>query len=165
MISCQAFRSTIQPGSDDANLLEHLRSCDACLDYALSVDPDFFFRAAGGGDMVPPGGIDNFVSDVMAQVRLVQTESSTMRSMPVSWYFRTAAAALLVVTAMAGVFRYSNGEATQPPTVIAHVVPRTTKAVVETYETKDATIVEVPAASASDPKIVMIYDESLPADL
>ena len=50
MISCQTFRATVRPGSDDVNVLEHVRSCDACLDYALTIDPDFFFRAMGGGD-------------------------------------------------------------------------------------------------------------------
>ena len=45
MISCQAFRSTVRPGSDDANVLQHLRSCDSCLEYAVQVDPDYFFRS------------------------------------------------------------------------------------------------------------------------
>ena len=44
MISCQTFRTKLHPGNDDAELLEHLRSCDACLEHAVSVDPDNFFR-------------------------------------------------------------------------------------------------------------------------
>jgi hypothetical protein len=174
MISCATFRATVRPGSDDASVLEHLRSCDACLDHALSIDPDFFFRANGGGELVPPGGVDNFVNDVMAQVRSRQTESTTgaMRR-SLNWYLRTAAAVLLVVTGATGVLRYTNaggqpGGGQPPPAVVfaeAPSIPTTTKQIVETYESKDATIVEVPAAKAGDAKVVMIYDESLPADL
>jgi hypothetical protein len=172
LISCATFRATVRPGSDDASVLEHLRSCDACLDYALSIDPDFFFRANGGGELVPPGGVDNFVNDVMAQVRSRQTESTTgaMRR-SLNWYLRTAAAVLLVVTGATGILRYTSGGGQPSPTVrIAAAnptlsIPTTTKQIVETYESKDATIVEVPAAKAGDAKVVMIYDESLPADL
>ena len=56
----------------------------------------------------------------------------------------------------------------QPPAAVLvaeHVSPTTTKQIVETYESKDATIVEVPAAKAGDARVVMIYDETLPADL
>jgi hypothetical protein len=42
----------------------------------------------------------------------------------------------------------------------------TTKPVVETYESDSATIVEMPSEGAADDvKIVMIFDENLPADL
>jgi len=40
-----------------------------------------------------------------------------------------------------------------------------TKPVVETYESKNATIVEVPSEAKDDVQVVMIFDESLPADL
>ena len=44
--------------------------------------------------------------------------------------------------------------------------PLATKPVVETYQSNNATIVEVPSGEASDDvKIVMIFDENLPADL
>ena len=76
MISCQIFRNTLEPGTRDAEVLEHLRHCDACLDFALQVDPDNFFRVLGGEEMVPPGGVDAFVGDVMTQVRGRQTETA-----------------------------------------------------------------------------------------
>jgi hypothetical protein len=41
----------------------------------------------------------------------------------------------------------------------------TTKPIVETYESDRATILEVPTDSNDDVKIVMIFDENLPADL
>jgi len=40
-----------------------------------------------------------------------------------------------------------------------------TKPVVETYESQSATIMEVPNEQNDDVKIVMIFDENLPADL
>lgn len=170
MISCQTFRATVRPGSDDANVLEHLRSCDACLDHALAVDPDFFFRSMGGSDMVPPGGVDNFVSDVMAQVRVRGAESSAAPRVPINRYLRAAAAVLFVVAGTLGVYRYEQRVTPQPAAVIATSPARTskptaTKAIIETYQSQNATIVEIPPASANDAKVVMIYDSSLPADL
>ena len=32
MISCQTYRASLSAGTQDAALLEHLRTCDACLD-------------------------------------------------------------------------------------------------------------------------------------
>ena len=40
-----------------------------------------------------------------------------------------------------------------------------TKPIIETYDSENATIVEVPSEEADDVKIVMIFDENLPADL
>lgn len=169
MISCQTFRTTVRPGTTDVDVLEHLRSCDACLDYAVTVDPDFFFRSIGGSEMVPPGGIDNFVSDVMSQVRLRGAETSAMPRLPINRYLRAAAAVLFVIAGTLGVYRYEH-RALPPPAhteVALAAVPHATatKAVIETYQSENATIVEIPTASANDAKVVMIYDSSLPADL
>jgi len=64
MITCTKFRASFEPETENPETLEHIRACDACLDYAVSVDPDIMFRAIGGAEMVPPGGVDAFVSDV-----------------------------------------------------------------------------------------------------
>src|SRR5207244_9831783 len=96
MITCQAFRSRLEPGTTDVEVLEHLRSCDACLDHAMAIDPDNFFRAIGGGDMEPPGGVDAFASGVMAQIRLRQTEGSVGRRLLISPKRLAAAAAIIV---------------------------------------------------------------------
>lgn len=169
MISCQTFRTTVRPGTTDTDVLEHLRSCDACLDYAVTVDPDFFFRSIGGSDMVPPGGIDNFVSDVMSQVRLRSAETSAMPRLPINRYLRAAAAVLFVIAGTLGVYRYEHRAlpaAAHTEVALAAVHHATaTKAVIETYQSENATIVEIPTASANDAKVVMIYDSSLPADL
>src|SRR5512138_1934823 len=70
MMTCREFRDQFAPASSDARVLEHVRSCDACLDFAAQIDPDIMFRAIGGAEMVPPGGVDAFVDDVMRQVRV-----------------------------------------------------------------------------------------------
>jgi hypothetical protein len=51
---------------------------------------------------------------------------------------------------------------------VSPVTPKflTTKPIVESYESESATIVEVPTDEVGDDvKIVMIFDENLPADL
>jgi hypothetical protein len=165
MISCQVFRSRLQPGSTDAEVLEHLRNCDACLDHAMAIDPDNFFRAIGGEQMEPEGGVDAFASGVMAQIRLRQTEGSVGRRMLVAP--RRLAAAAAIVAAIGISYFASQTFQSVPPVrdTIVRPVQFATKPVVETYDSKDATIVEVPTEGKNDPQVVMIFDESLPADL
>jgi hypothetical protein len=45
-----------------------------------------------------------------------------------------------------------------------HPIASATKSFVETYSSHDATIVEMPN-DGSDTKVVMIFDDKLPADL
>jgi hypothetical protein len=170
MTSCTTFRATLRPGTDDAELLAHLRTCDACLDFALGVDPDLFFRAAGGSDMIPPGGVDAFVGDVMAQIRSRETETAVdTRRTP--WWQRAAIAAMLA----SGIAAASLFVAHERPRVSAPIAslstqhpalstPASAKAVIESYDSKNATIVEVPS-DAKDVQVVMIFDDAVPADL
>lgn len=170
MISCQAFRANLQPGTHDAKLLEHLRACDPCLNFGLEVDPDLFFRAIGGEELVPPGGVDAFAGDVMAQVRSRQTESAAEPARTFSNVRRLAIAATVAAAAVTGLM-VSNHQPVDRPVAIAQHAARSTqhstvtKPVVETYESKSATIVEVPSEAKDDVQVVMIFDESLPADL
>jgi hypothetical protein len=166
MISCQTFRARLQPGTSDAGVLEHLRHCDACLDHAMAVDPDNFFRAIGGEEVEPPGGVDAFASDVMSHIRSRRTEGWVARRgmfMP-----RRLAAAAAIVAAV-GISFYASQTSFQsvppPRSVAVRPVQLATKPVVETYDSKEATIVEVPTEGKDDPQVVMIFDESLPADL
>ena len=83
---------------------------------------------------------------------------------------RLAAAAVIVLAIGAGVVYEKNvgrapnvGRALSPSSAVEHVLA--TKPVVETYDSKNATIVEVPREAKNDPQVVMIFDESLPADL
>lgn len=165
MISCHTFRATLKPADNSPEILEHLRTCDLCLDYAVSVDGDNLFRSIGGNDLVPPGGIDNFAADVMAQIHLRQAEGSVARRFLVAPK-RLAAAAAIVVAIGAGYLAWEQSDRTAPVAVHAAAQRKqlATKPIVETYESRNATIVEVPNET-NDVKVVMIFDESLPADL
>ena len=172
MIGCETFVASFAPGTDDARLLEHLRSCDRCLDFAAHTDPDVMFRAIGG-DAVPPGGVALFVDEVMQQVRVRDAESTATRRV-VSWPRRLAVAATLAA-GISGALLFRGIEAPSPvetsPVAIARgispVTPAklTTKPVVETYESDNATIVEMPSSPGDDVQLVMIFDENLPVDL
>ena len=167
-MTCSAFRATLGPGSGDPAQLEHLRHCDACLDFAAGVDPDFLFRAIGGEELVPPGGIDAFAADVMRQVQIRQREQTLVPHRVVSWPQRLAIAATIAagITGGALVWNREHRVTTVPVHSARAVRPVTlaTKPVVETYSSQNATIVEVPADS-SDTQVVMVFDEKLPADL
>ena len=135
----------------------------------MSVDPDNFFRAIGGEELEPPGGIDAFTADVMAQVRLREAEGSVARRVLVAPR-RLAAAAAVVVAIGAGWVAYENRQNVGP--ALSRSAPAesrryvlTTKPVVETYQSQNATIVEVPSEGKNDVQVVMIFDDSLPADL
>jgi hypothetical protein len=177
MINCESFRSRFVADTEDVLVLEHLRACDRCLDFAVQTDPDVMFRALGGGEMIPPGGVDAFVVDVMQQVRVRAAESTIAARHVIRWPRRFAVAATLAA-GISGAVLYNqlNGIA---PTLMTHTalpavthviapaaIQLATKPVVETYESDKATIVEMPSEGAADDvKIVMIFDENLPADL
>lgn len=174
MITCQTFQANLRPDESDPELLAHLRACDSCLDHAVAVDPDNFFRLLGGEDMVPPGGVDAFASDVMAQIRLREAETSLEARHLLSWPRRLAVAATLTVGVTASVIGWRMQHLAPAPGVkttatVAQAKPMarnlTTKPVIETYQSQNATIVEVPSASANDANVVMIFDDKLPADL
>lgn len=173
-MTCNEFRAAFEAGSQDAAALEHLRACDACLDHAAHLDPDVMFRAIGGAEMIPPGGVDAFAADVMRAVRLRTQEGQLVPRNVLSWPRRMAIAATMMIGVSGLTMLYQtrhtgSGQAVVHPTVAAafqkKTVPTTTKPVVETYSSSDATIVEVPNGGSSDVQVVMIFDESLPADL
>ncbi len=176
MISCESFRKRfgVADAADDAALLEHLRACDRCLDHAARIDPDVMFRALGGDTLLPPGGLDAFVGDVMQQVRVRETETRLESRKVVSWPRRLAVAATLAA-GISGALLFSRGttpapQISNPVAASRALVPvtaqkLTTKPIVESYESDNATIVEVPSEASDDVQIVMIFDENLPADL
>lgn len=56
--------------------------------------------------------------------------------------------------------------AASPAVVVAQAQPPVVdRPVIEQYDSAGATIVEVPAQNSSEIRLVMIFDESLPADL
>jgi hypothetical protein len=168
-MDCTRFRSSFAPATESPELLEHLRTCDGCLDFAIQADPDVMFRALGGEDLLPPGGLDAFVTEVMSEVRVRGAETIVERSEP-AWYRRLAVAAALTVAVSAGslfVLEQSRPVMPMPVTraVLQPAAPTMNRPVIETYESQNATIVEVPTEGAGDVKVVMIFDETLPADL
>jgi hypothetical protein len=169
MISCRDFRAGFTAATADPKLLEHVRGCDLCLDHAAAIDPDIVFRAIGGGELVPPGGVDAFVDDVMRQVRVRSAANVVNVRSRFSWRKLSAAAAIAAsVTGAALVYHYERGTRVIRPAVSvrpAVAANLTTKPVVETYESENATIVELPAGEPGGAQVVMIFDESLPSDL
>ena len=176
MITCESFRARFAENTEDAALLAHLRTCDRCLDHAAGIDPDVMFRALGGEEMIPPGGVDSFVNGVMQQVRVRAAETTTIAHKTVSWPRRLAVAATVAAGITGAALFYQSAPTgvavPQPVAIDAALRPKAarpnfaTKPVVETYESENATIVEVPNEDANDDvKIVMIFDENLPADL
>jgi hypothetical protein len=173
MISCDSFRERFHAGTEDGVLLDHLRGCDRCLDFAVGVDSDVLFRSLGG-ELVPPGGVDAFVDDVMRQVSVRQTEN-TMRPLNViSWPRRLAIAATLAagIAAATLVYRMEAPTLSTPLPHAAITAPAATpssdlatKPVVETYQSETATIFEVPSDETDNVRIVMIFDDALPVDL
>lgn len=171
MIGCDSFRTRFHAATEDPALLAHIRTCDRCLDFAANVDPDVMFRALGGAEMIPPGGVDAFVDDVMRQVRVRGAEVAIETPQAMSWSRRLAVAATVAITVTGATMLYRYEKTAAPAQIAKIAAPAktrilTTKPVVETYEADNATIVEVPSEQAGDDvKIVMIFDESLPADL
>ena len=166
MITCDGFRGQFAPATDDAVLLEHLRSCEACLNFAVQQDGDVLFRALGGDELVPPGGVDAFVDDVMRAVHIRSAENH-VSSRGVQWPRNVAIAATMAaaITGAAIVYEHNRAPIVMPP--VAHhtvALASTAKPIIETYESQKATIVEVPT-DTEDVKVVMVFDDSLPADL
>jgi hypothetical protein len=174
MMTCDSFRTRFEAGTENAELLGHLRTCDRCLDLAAHADPDVLFRALGGEEMVPPGGVDAFVSGVMQQVRVRDAEQVASHRV-MAWPRRLAMAAAIGAAVFGATMVYRVEPPVGGPTAsvagatgirTAHrSVQLTTKPVVAAYDSEKATIVELPTETPDDVKIVMIFDESLPADL
>lgn len=163
-MTCDSFRAQFVPASDDAAMLEHIRSCDTCLNFAVERDDDVLFRALGGGDMVPPGGVDVFVDDVMREVRLRGTENTVSRSVA-NWPRKLAVAAALTAVLAGSTFVYEHRPtpAIGSP-IIHHQFKTASKPVIQSYDSQKATIVEVPS-EGENVTLVMVFDDSLPADL
>lgn len=168
-MTCESFRTACSAGEDTPEMREHLRACTACLEVAVAADPDFLFRSLGG-EMTPPGGVDAFVSSVMGEIGVRSAEKKMRRTgfFPVLRW-SVAAAAMIGVIGTAMLHRNATAPITIAPVHVASI-QRTVAAieprpVVENYQSSNATIVEVPNQENSDVKIVMIFDDSLPADL
>ena len=171
---CDEFRAALaqatEPGPD---ALAHMRSCEACLNHAIALDPDLMFRGLGG-EVEPIGGIDAFVDDVMRDIRFRGTQKlvdARRRFAPAQRWAIAAAATIAVVS---GTLLWPGANRTlEPGLPVASIAAApsawtfspSSRPVVESYASSSATIVEVPSEETSDLKVVMIFDEALPADL
>jgi len=154
-----------------AEALAHLRACPDCLEQAAADDPMNLFRAIGGDDVTPPGGVDAFVGGVMNEVRLREAERRVETPFRRKRFVPWSIAAALVLAFVSGIFLRPN-PAVAPMAPTATVAsapvpaePQPIVPVVEKYAAADATIVEVPTQPDDDIRVVMIFDENLPVDL
>ena len=170
-MTCETFRRVCAEGVRDDEMLAHLRSCADCLEYAVEIDPDLLFRSLGG-EVDPPGGVDQFTAEVMQQIHVREAELKTGRSSH-SHPYRWAAAAVLVA-GLAGTLFLGRprdpapvlpGPSTAITAVEAAPIDDFFVPVVDRYDSHDAMIVEVPTNPEDNIRIVMIFDENLPLDL
>jgi hypothetical protein len=111
----------------------------------------------------------------MREIHIRDTERKMMPN--VRWFApsrRWAIAAAAAVAVISGAIMFPREAHTPIPVSVAAIaaapraaalVSNVSKPVVERYSSSSATIVEVPQEETSDLKVVMIFDESLPADL
>lgn len=169
-MNCENFRDSLRgEGELSPSALAHMRECSDCLECAVSADPELLFRALGGEELVPPGGTDAFVETVVEQVHLREAERRFARRPSAPVYLRWAVAATLATGVIAAGILYRPAATPQlaPAPAIAKIAPAAqplvSRPVIESYDSPDATIVEL--ASADDLQVVMVFDETLPADL
>jgi hypothetical protein len=165
-MNCATFRDDLAKNNLTPESLAHMRTCMNCLQDAVAADSDNLFRSLGGDDLVPPGGTEAFVEEVLQQVHLRQTEGTLRRGRFTSQYRWAVAAALSLTITGITMSRHDQAvsPATTPVVASSRVVPANLPSV-ESYEEASATIVELPITDAENVKIVMIFDETLPADL
>lgn len=149
--------------------LAHLRECEDCLNASAAVDPFLMFRSLRGQQLEPPGGTDAFVAEVMQQVESEERRRKLQPPPRQSSWLRWGAAAAVLTGALTVGITYRPGidvPVPQPaaPVAVAAAGSLLSRPVVEHYEGANAFIVEVPESS-NDIQLVMIFDESLPADL
>lgn len=165
-MSCHEFLAGLNGAVESEAALGHLRSCESCMNVAAAQDPMNLFRAVGGEELEPEGGVDLFVSEVMDQVRLTDRRlaiAPPTRSVASRWRWTAAAAVIVGMLSFATMYRPAGPvEVLSPEVSVAQEF--VSRPVVESYEGAGAMIVEVPQQH-SEIQLVMIFDDSLPVDL
>ena len=169
-MSCEIFLSSMDAAELTADGLAHIRTCASCLSASVSANPDNLFRSLGGEELSPDGGIDAFVADVVQQVHIRRTEVSmepSRRHVPLVYRWSLAAAVSAAVLTGFLQFGVAPVEPTgaRSSTPIASHSPLATRPVIESYQSEEATIVELPSDPSSNIQVVMVFDETLPVDL
>lgn len=169
MMTCESFLETIPAASAaSAEQLAHVRACLDCRAAAVVVDGDYLFRALGGEMLVPDGGVDAFVDGVMSSIAMREVERSAIpRSRMAGWQRWAIAAAMVLAVGSALIVRTLGTPEPGNAGIVATASPAVVEplAVVASYDAAGATIVELPAETSHEPKIVMVFDETLPVDL
>lgn len=105
----------------------------------------------------------------MREVRMRSGSRSTGPEESALWRRIAIAAALSAVVSSGALFYQSRSAIPGVPLTIERAamtsVIASSRPVIENYESDSATIIEVPAAAGEDVQVVMVFDESLPADL
>lgn len=168
---CEDFRTAILEQEISDEVLDHLRSCEACMNVAVDHDPDLMFRAIGG-EMEPPGGAEAFAAEVMQQIHVRETERRFGRTKGPGRFQRWAIAAAAAFTVVTGAMFWPRDTKVDAPVDIVQVshhevadAPSLVRPVVEKWDSSSAMIIEIPEEETSDLKVVMVFDESLPADI
>ncbi len=168
---CDDIRAAIAAGDESPETLSHVRSCVECLEAAIAHDPDWMFRSIGG-EIEPPGGAEAFAADVMHQIHVRQTERQFApgESRLTTLHRWALAVAATLVIASSALFWPSPSQVELAPINVAAVEVEAAQVavvrpVVESYDSSTAMIIEVPQEETSDLRVVMIFDESLPADI
>lgn len=176
-MNCNEFRMNLDAGHETVEQLAHQRECADCLELAISREPSAMFSTMGTEDLLPPEGIEAFVSSVMNEVRLRETEKTLEKNdhpVKVAWWWAAAAAVFITFTTWLAIQpRMSTEPVRERAAIVADAgiasqtaeAPSMTLPVIDDYDKVEATIVELPSDSVDDLKIVMIFDESLPQDL
>lgn len=175
-MKCDLVRSSIDQGDENPELRDHLRHCADCLEWAIASEPTNLFLPLGAGDRIPEGGIDLFVSEVLSEVRLRETErvlEPAEHPLRTAWWWSAAAAVFILVATWATLQPKNVQPPVHSPVAAVESVPAdevdaeiaVSRPVVDDYEESAAMIVELPTSSSDELKIVMIFDETLPQDL
>lgn len=171
-MTCAEFKASLPAGTLSDGALTHLRSCEECLTTAVDHDPDLMFRALGG-EMEPPGGTEAFAAEVMQQIHVRETERRfTHREGRLPAAHRWALAAAAAMMFVTGTLFWPRDARVEAPVRVATVQqpvavasPAAIRPVVEKWDSPTAMIIEIPEEETSDLKVVMVFDESLPADI
>ena len=168
-MKCNEFRASAPLGVETHAMLQHLRECVDCMNFAATIDPMNLFRSIGGEEDEVPGGTEAFVADVMDEIRRNERMKPARFEHRVAPIYRWSVAAAIALCAASFALMYRPMSVAPVATQVAAVRPapasQITRPVVEEYDNGAAMIVEVPMQPTDDVQVVMIFDEALPADL
>ncbi|MBW3563717.1 MAG: hypothetical protein KY459_03230 [Acidobacteria bacterium] len=174
-MNCTDFLAGIDTAMTTSGGRAHARSCADCAAAAIATDSINLFRTIEKTPAVPKSEFDEFVADVVGEIRLRETEKTVEEPAETPRWVGLAMVAAILAAIAGGLFIQDRNvvataplEASIPADATAPANAETfssTLPVVEGYSNNNAMIVELPAETTDDIRIVMIFDETLPQDL